>query len=100
MESNGDRFSAQQQAAAGFLEPPKLDVSDTQARVPNPPQPAAVPTQPQAAASPAAPMPDYSNAETTLKQLEKVVSEFMIKYPSHTQRIPAIRPGEHALIAF
>ncbi|MEM9282193.1 MAG: ATP-binding protein [Verrucomicrobiota bacterium] len=36
----------------------------------------------------------------TLQQLEKVVSEFMIKYPSHTQKIPSVRPGEHPLIAF
>src|SRR5688572_1369997 len=39
-------------------------------------------------------------AEETIQQLEKVVSEFMIRYPSHTQRIPALRPGEHPLIAF
>jgi signal transduction histidine kinase len=41
-----------------------------------------------------------SDAEETIRQLEKVVSEFMIQYPSHTQRIPALRPGEHPLIAF
>lgn len=41
-----------------------------------------------------------SEAEATLTQLGKVVSEFMVKYPSHTQRIPSVRPGEHALIAF
>lgn len=38
--------------------------------------------------------------EETIRQLEKVVSEFMIQYPSHTQRIPSLRPGEHPLIAF
>lgn len=41
-----------------------------------------------------------SNAEETLKQLEKVVSEFMVEYPTHTQRVASIRPGENALIAF
>ncbi len=41
-----------------------------------------------------------SQAEETLKQLEKVVAEFMEKYPSHTQKIPSLRPGEHPLIAF
>ena len=39
-------------------------------------------------------------AEETLRQLEKVVSEFTIEYPSHTQRIPSVRPGEHPLISF
>lgn len=48
----------------------------------------------------ARPVSGASEAEATLAQLGKVVSEFMIKYPSHTQRIPSIRPGEHALIAF
>lgn len=48
----------------------------------------------------AQPVSSASEAEATLSQLSKVVSEFMIKYPSHTQRIPSIRPGEHALIAF
>jgi signal transduction histidine kinase/ActR/RegA family two-component response regulator len=43
---------------------------------------------------------DPYRAEETIKQLEKVVSEFMIQYPSHTQRIPALRHGEHPLIAF
>lgn len=43
---------------------------------------------------------DSYRAEETIQQLEKVVSEFMIRYPSHTQRIPALRPGEHPLIAF
>ncbi|MEM7602801.1 MAG: ATP-binding protein, partial [Verrucomicrobiota bacterium] len=46
------------------------------------------------------PVSSQSEAEATLAQLSKVVSEFMVKYPSHTQRIPSIRPGEHALIAF
>jgi signal transduction histidine kinase/ActR/RegA family two-component response regulator len=43
---------------------------------------------------------DYGSAEETIRQLEKVVSEFMIQYPTHTQRIPALRPGEHPLIGF
>lgn len=43
---------------------------------------------------------DSGGAEETIRQLEKVVSEFMIQYPSHTQRIPSLRPGEHPLIAF
>lgn len=43
---------------------------------------------------------DYGNADETIRQLEKVVSEFVIQYPSHTQRIPALRPGEHPLIGF
>lgn len=43
---------------------------------------------------------DEADAAATLHQLEKVVSEFMIKYPTHTQRIPSLRPGEHPLIAF
>ncbi|MDF1826337.1 MAG: ATP-binding protein [Verrucomicrobiales bacterium] len=46
------------------------------------------------------PVSSPSEAEATLTQLGKVVSEFMIKYPSHTHRIPSVRPGEHALIAF
>jgi signal transduction histidine kinase/ActR/RegA family two-component response regulator len=46
------------------------------------------------------PAPDSGGAKATLCQLEKVVSEFMIQYPSHTQRIPSIRNGEHPLIAF
>ena len=48
----------------------------------------------------AQPVSSESEAEVTIAQLSKVVSEFMVKYPSHTQRIPSIRPGEHALIAF
>ncbi|MEM1443742.1 MAG: ATP-binding protein, partial [Verrucomicrobiota bacterium] len=48
----------------------------------------------------AQPIANAAEAEATLAQLGKVVSEFMIKYPSHTQRIPSVRPGEHALIAF
>ena len=43
---------------------------------------------------------DASRAEETIRQLEMVVSEFMIQYPSHTQRIPALRPGELPIIAF
>lgn len=43
---------------------------------------------------------DYGDAEETIRQLEKIVSEFMIQYPTHTQRIPALRPGEHPLIGF
>lgn len=43
---------------------------------------------------------EANRAEETIRQLEKVVSEFMIQYPSHTQRIPALRPGEQPLIAF
>lgn len=52
--------------------------------------------------SPHAPLatPESEGAKETLRQLEKVVSEFMIQYPSHTQRIPSIRNGEHPLIAF
>ncbi len=51
-------------------------------------------------AIPVAPPQMNSDAVASLQQLEKVVSEFMIKYPSHTQRIPSVRPGEHPLIAF
>lgn len=43
---------------------------------------------------------NHAGAEETIQQLEKVVSEFMVKYPSHTQRIPSLRPGEHPLIGF
>lgn len=39
-------------------------------------------------------------AEGTIRDLEKVVSEFMIRYPSHAQKIPAVRSGEHPLIGF
>jgi len=39
-------------------------------------------------------------AEATLAQLERVVSEFSVSYPSHTSKIPSVRPGEHPLIAF
>ncbi len=35
-----------------------------------------------------------------LRQLEKVVSEFTLKYPSHTRRIPSVRKGEYPVIAF
>ena len=48
----------------------------------------------------ASPISAASEAEETIRQLERVVSEFMIKYPSHTQKIPSIRPGEHPLISF
>lgn len=48
----------------------------------------------------AIPFRGNSNAEDTIRQLEKVVSEFMIKYPSHTQRLPTLRPGDSPLIAF
>lgn len=41
-----------------------------------------------------------ARAERTISQLEKVVSEFAVKYPTHTQKIPAIRPGESPLISF
>ena len=41
-----------------------------------------------------------SEAEETILQLEKVVSEFMIQYPGHTQRLPTVNRGEHPLIAF
>lgn len=53
-------------------------------------------------APPAAPALEIDpyRAEETIQQLEKVVSEFMIQYPSHTQRIQALRQGEHPLIAF
>ena len=40
------------------------------------------------------------DAAETLLQLEKVVSEFMITYPCHTQRIPVVHPGENVLISF
>ncbi len=53
-----------------------------------------------AAAPAAVPVHPVSDAANTLQQLEKVVSEFMIKYPTHTQKIPSVRPGEHPLIAF
>ncbi len=39
-------------------------------------------------------------SEETILQLEMIVTEFMVKYPSHTQRLPVVRPGEHPLIAF
>ena len=48
----------------------------------------------------AIPFRGNSNAEETIRQLEKVVSEFMIQYPSHTQRLPTLRPGDSPLIAF
>lgn len=48
----------------------------------------------------AVPFRGPSNAEETIRQLEKVVSEFMIQYPSHTQRLPTLRPGDSPLIAF
>jgi hypothetical protein len=41
-----------------------------------------------------------TDAAETLQQLEKVVSEFMITYPSHTQRIPLVRPSENMMISF
>lgn len=45
------------------------------------------------------PGPEIDPSEI-LRQLETVVSEFSIQYPSHTRRIPAIRDGEYPLIAF
>jgi signal transduction histidine kinase/ActR/RegA family two-component response regulator len=46
------------------------------------------------------PSPTQGDAEETIRQLEKVVSEFLIQYPTHTQRIPSLRPGEQPLIGF
>lgn len=46
------------------------------------------------------PLPRGQESQEILKQLEKVVSEFVIKYPSHTKRIPAVRNGEYPVIAF
>ncbi len=40
------------------------------------------------------------DAAETIRQLERIVSDFTIQYPSHTQRIPLPQPGEHPLIAF
>jgi len=49
-------------------------------------------------------LPAKAIAETeaveTIRQLEKIVSDFLIQYPGHTQRIPALRSGEHPLVAF
>lgn len=39
-------------------------------------------------------------SDEIIKQLEKVVSEFAIKYPSHTRKIPSVRTGEYPVIAF
>lgn len=39
-------------------------------------------------------------SDEIIKQLEKVVSEFAIKYPSHTRKIPSVRNGEYPVIAF
>lgn len=65
------------------------------------PPPVAIPEQDLTSPeSGKAPCSDESDAVETLRQLEKVVSEFMITYPSHTQRIPSIRPGENAMIGF
>lgn len=74
------------------------------ATTPNPPIPAGFDGGASPAVEPVAmkPPPSSANAHAveTLEQLEKVVSEFMEQYPSHTQRIPSLRPGEHPLIAF
>ncbi|MEM7699954.1 MAG: ATP-binding protein [Verrucomicrobiota bacterium] len=44
---------------------------------------------------------EATNSDTeTIRQLQKIVAEFTTKYPSHTQRIPSMRQGEHILIAF
>lgn len=78
-----------------FGNPPRINSDDIDV-------PAPVPQVPVAIVSPESESSRYadSTATETLQQLERVVSEFMIKYPGHTQRIPAMRPGEHMLIAF
>lgn len=48
----------------------------------------------------AASLVDDRDAVAILNQLEKVVSEFAVKYPSHTRRIPSVRKGEYPVIAF
>ncbi len=46
------------------------------------------------------PLPQGKETQEILRQLEKVVSEFAVKYPSHTKRIPSVRKGEYPVIAF
>ncbi len=38
-------------------------------------------------------------SQETLRQLEEIVSEYLEKFPEHTQRIPTVLPGENPLIA-
>lgn len=62
--------------------------------------PSEVPIQPVLPKTAPVAMGDTSNAEETIRQLERMVSDFATRYASHTQRIPTMRPGEHPLIAF
>lgn len=78
---------------------PKYSSSPRRALIPGAPAPVVTrhPVMPNTA--PIA-LGDVTNAEETIRQLEKLVTDFTIRYPGHTQRIPTMRPGEHPLIAF
>jgi signal transduction histidine kinase/ActR/RegA family two-component response regulator len=40
-----------------------------------------------------------AEADNTLHQLDRIVTEFISSFPEHTQTIPVMRPGENPLIA-
>ena len=88
MKPHGSRLRRKIRTAATQNPPPPVANSETASHSLEP-VPMSPPT-PRATSQP----------EETLKQLEKVVAEFMEKYPSHTQKIPSLRSGEHPLIAF
>ncbi len=84
MKPHGNRFRGKTPRTGSFVQPPAVQVEEISA------SPSATETSSDSDAE----------AVATLRQLEKVVSEFMVKYPSHSQRIPAVRSGENPLIAF
>lgn len=84
MKPHGNRFRGKTPRTGSFVQPPAVPVEEISA------SPSATETSSDSDAE----------AVATLRQLEKVVSEFMVKYPSHSQRIPAVRSGENPLIAF
>src|SRR6056297_2377439 len=85
MKPHGSRFRRKIQAAATPNRPSQVAPSGEAPQ----PRPMSPPTA-----------PENSRAEETLQQLEEIVGEFMERYPSHTQRVPSLRPGEHPLIGF
>ena len=40
-----------------------------------------------------------SKVASTVHQLEDILREFQDMHPSHTQRVPALRPGEAPIVA-
>ncbi|MAS91824.1 MAG: hypothetical protein CMO55_01405 [Verrucomicrobiales bacterium] len=42
---------------------------------------------------------EITQAEKTVEQLNRIVSEYLMKYPEHTQSVPTVQNGEDPLIA-